>query len=53
MSFGGFPKGLKMDSENIPKVEESLKWFNKGWILAARYSEGSILTIGVLSKYPF
>ena len=39
-----------MGFEVIPKVEESLNWFNKGWILAERYSEGSIMSIGVLSK---
>ena len=39
-----------MGFEVIPKVEESLNWFNKGWILAARYSEDSIMSIGVLSK---
>ena len=39
-----------MGFEVMSKVEESLNWFNKGWILAARYSEGSIMSMGVPSK---
>ena len=33
IGFGSTPKGLRMDLENIPKVEESLKWFDEGWKL--------------------
>ena len=31
-----YSQGSKMGLEVITKVEESLKWFNEGWILAAR-----------------
>ena len=44
--FGCTPKGLKMDMENIPKVEERPKWFNEGWIMTVICSWGLILSIG-------
>ena len=43
--FGSTLKGLRMDLENIPKVEERLYWTNDGWILAARCSWSLILPI--------
>ena len=43
--FGRTPKGLRMDLENISKLEESLSWFNDGWVLAARCTWSLILSI--------